>query len=103
MARSRRRTLDAHRPIRKRRTPARGCAPQFGRRARLRGLSELEHAVARHIALGNSNKLIAYSLGLSEGTVAALVSRALRKLRLPARAALAHLFARTMDEAELSL
>jgi DNA-binding NarL/FixJ family response regulator len=66
-----------------------------------RGLSEGEHTVARYVALGHSNKLIAYSLGLSEGTVAAFVSRALRKLGLSSRAALAHLFARPTAELDV--
>jgi DNA-binding NarL/FixJ family response regulator len=56
-----------------------------------RGLTDREQAVAELLALGQSNKRIAYALGVSEGTVAALAHRTLRKLGLRSRAALAEL------------
>jgi DNA-binding NarL/FixJ family response regulator len=45
-----------------------------------RRLTERERLVAGYLALGRTNKLIAYSLGIAEGTVAALVARLIRKL-----------------------
>lgn len=53
-----------------------------------RGLSTQERAVAHYAALGQSNKQIAYTLGLAEGTVAAVATRAQRKLAVASRAAL---------------
>jgi DNA-binding CsgD family transcriptional regulator len=50
-----------------------------------RGLSLRERQVASHTAVGQSNKLIAYSLGLSTATVAAHLAAALRKLGLQSR------------------
>jgi DNA-binding CsgD family transcriptional regulator len=55
---------------------------------RCHSLSVREAQVARSAALGHSNKLIAYELGLSTSTVATLLARAIRKLRLNSRAAL---------------
>jgi DNA-binding NarL/FixJ family response regulator len=54
-----------------------------------RMLSERERAVAHLVALGWSNKWIAYELGLSPSTVATHLSSALEKLRLKARTDLA--------------
>lgn len=54
-----------------------------------RGLSERERAVAHYLALGHANKQIAYTLGLAEGTVGAIVSRVARKVGARSRAALA--------------
>jgi DNA-binding CsgD family transcriptional regulator len=45
-----------------------------------RALSPRERAVARLLAMGSSNKLIGYELGLREGTIAALVARLRHKL-----------------------
>jgi DNA-binding CsgD family transcriptional regulator len=56
-------------------------------------LSARELQVARAAALGHSNKLIAYELGLSTSTVATLLARAGRKLRLGSRAGLIRRFA----------
>jgi DNA-binding CsgD family transcriptional regulator len=47
-----------------------------------------EAQVARGAALGHSNKLIAYELGLATSTVSTLLARAIRKLRLHSRGAL---------------
>jgi DNA-binding NarL/FixJ family response regulator len=58
-----------------------------------RGLSPLEHAVATYAARGFTNKLIAYTLGVHEGTIASALARALRKLDAPHRAALQALIA----------
>jgi DNA-binding CsgD family transcriptional regulator len=43
-------------------------------------LTERERQVLAYADLGQSNKLIAYSLGLSTSTVSTLLSRARRKL-----------------------
>ena len=51
-------------------------------------LTSRELQAARAAALGHSNKLIAYELGISASTVATLLSRAMRKLGAPNRAAL---------------
>jgi DNA-binding CsgD family transcriptional regulator len=51
-------------------------------------LSVREAQVARGAALGHSNKLIAYELGLSTSTVSTLLTRAIRKLRLHSRTSL---------------
>jgi DNA-binding CsgD family transcriptional regulator len=54
----------------------------------LRGLSQREATVAAFAQLGQSNKEIAYALGLSPSSVATHLSGALRKLGLPSRAVL---------------
>jgi DNA-binding NarL/FixJ family response regulator len=53
--------------------------------APLRALTDREQQVATQAALGRSNKLIAYDLGLASGTVARLVSDACRKLGVRSR------------------
>jgi DNA-binding CsgD family transcriptional regulator len=50
-----------------------------------RALSERERSVAHLAALGKTNKLIAYELGLSSSTIATHLSAALRKLGLESR------------------
>lgn len=50
-----------------------------------RGLSPGERAVAHYMALGHANKEIAYTLGLTEGTIASLASRVTRKLGVSSR------------------
>ncbi|MFZ5892049.1 MAG: helix-turn-helix transcriptional regulator [Myxococcota bacterium] len=55
------------------------------RLAKARALSERERRVCEYAALGYSNKLIAYSLGLAVSTVAAHLERARRKLGGKAR------------------
>jgi DNA-binding CsgD family transcriptional regulator len=47
-----------------------------------RGLSEREAQVVALVALGHSNKVISYELGLAWSTVRVLVQRAARKLRV---------------------
>jgi DNA-binding CsgD family transcriptional regulator len=54
-----------------------------------RGLSTREQQVLAHASIGQSNKAIAYELGLSVSTVATHLARARAKLKLPSRAALA--------------
>jgi DNA-binding CsgD family transcriptional regulator len=54
-----------------------------------RALTERERQVAHLVAQGTSNKMIAYSLGISESTVATQLARALRKLGLRRREELA--------------
>lgn len=54
-----------------------------------RALSPDERVVASYVARGDSNKLIAYTLGVPLGTVATRVRATLRKLGVPSRAALA--------------
>jgi DNA-binding CsgD family transcriptional regulator len=65
-----------------------------------RGLSPNEARVAALAALGQSDKLIAYALGLSRSTVATHLSRALRKLGFDSRVALARVFAALHEEAD---
>lgn len=50
-----------------------------------RSLSVLEAQVAAHAVTGDSNKVIAYALGLAESTTANLLTCALRKLGLASR------------------
>lgn len=57
-----------------------------------RGLSELEARVTRLALRGYSDKLIAYHLGVAEGTASSQLSRALRKLGLESRNELVRLF-----------
>jgi DNA-binding CsgD family transcriptional regulator len=51
-------------------------------------LSEREHQVLACAAMGHTNKLIAYDLGLSPGTVGVILSRAAKKLGASSRLAL---------------
>jgi DNA-binding CsgD family transcriptional regulator len=53
-----------------------------------RGLSLREQQVLAHASIGNSNKVIAYELGLSVSTVGTHLASARTKLNLPSRAAL---------------
>lgn len=53
-----------------------------------RGLTVRERQVLAHAALGQSNKVIAYELGLSVSTVGTHLASARAKLKLPSRAAL---------------
>jgi DNA-binding CsgD family transcriptional regulator len=53
-----------------------------------RGLTLRERQVLAHVALGQSNKVIAYELGLSKSTIAGHLARARKKLHLPSMAAL---------------
>jgi DNA-binding NarL/FixJ family response regulator len=50
-----------------------------------RALTERERVIAHLAALGKTNKLIAYELGLSPSTVATHLATALRKLGLRSR------------------
>lgn len=50
-----------------------------------RALTERERAVAHLAALGKSNKLIAYELGLSTATVSTHLAAVIRKLRVSSR------------------
>lgn len=54
----------------------------------VRRLTPAEQQVTALAALGRTNKLIAYELGVSVGTVGTLLSRAMHKLRLSSRAKL---------------
>lgn len=49
------------------------------------GLTEQESRILDHVALGQSNKLIARELGISDGTVKVHVKHLLRKLNLRSR------------------
>ena len=53
-----------------------------------RGLTEREHQVVTYAITGQTNKLIAYQLGLSKGRVSTLMSSATRKLGAQTRAQL---------------
>ena len=63
-----------------------------------RALSPRERAVAHLAALGKSNKLIAYELGLAGSTIATHLSAALRKLGATSRVDLVRLIAQLGDE-----
>ena len=56
-----------------------------------RALSRQERRIASYVSLGMSNKEIAYSMGLTESTVASHVASAARKLGVQSRVRLAHL------------
>ncbi|MHB8417535.1 MAG: helix-turn-helix transcriptional regulator [Myxococcales bacterium] len=56
-----------------------------------RALTACERRVVTYVAMGHSNKLVAYELGLSVGSVSAYLSVALRKLGLDSRLDLARL------------
>ena len=53
-----------------------------------RGLTEREMQVVTYVLFGQSNKLIAYNLGLSKGRVSALLRSAMRKMDVQTRAQL---------------
>lgn len=53
-----------------------------------RGLTDREHQVVSYAINGQTNKLIAYQLGLSKGRVSTLMSSAMRKLGVQTRAQL---------------
>jgi DNA-binding CsgD family transcriptional regulator len=53
-----------------------------------RGLTERECQVLAYVALGHSNKMVGYELGLSTSTVAGHLASARTKLRLPSSRAL---------------
>jgi DNA-binding NarL/FixJ family response regulator len=53
-----------------------------------RGLTERESQVVAYAALGNTNKMIAYHLGLSTSRVSMLLRSAMRKLAIRTRAQL---------------
>ena len=53
-----------------------------------RGLTEREMQVVTYVLSGQSNKLIAYNLGLSKGRVSALLRSAMRKMDVQTRAQL---------------
>ncbi|HEY1953968.1 MAG TPA: helix-turn-helix transcriptional regulator [Polyangiaceae bacterium] len=57
-----------------------------------RALTARERQVAGFVALGQSNKMIAYELGISASTVGVLAARAAKKLGLRSRAAFAAAF-----------
>jgi DNA-binding CsgD family transcriptional regulator len=63
-----------------------------------RRLSERERQVTALASLGRSNKVIAYELGLSLGTVATLLSRATRKLGVSSRVQLIDYWQRSCQE-----
>ncbi len=64
----------------------------------LAALSDREQQVTAYLALGHSNKRIAYELGLSESTVSEVSRRSLAKLGISSRADLARLYAATASE-----
>lgn len=71
-----------------------------------RGLNEQESQVVAFAALGESNKLIAYRLGLSQSRVSALLRAAMQKLCVKSRAQLARRLAtmtRPLEGAETSM
>ncbi len=58
-----------------------------------RGLSERESQVVALAAMGHTNRLVAYHLGLSKSTVATHLTHAMRKLGIASRLDLVRLFA----------
>lgn len=64
------------------------AVPVAGRKA----LTKREREVVACAAMGHSNKLIAYDLGLSTGTVSVLLTRAAKKLGVSGRVALIRAF-----------
>ena len=62
--------------------------PVVGRKA----LTDRERQVVACAAMGHSNKLIAYDLGLSTGTISVILSRAAEKLGVSGRVALIRAF-----------
>jgi DNA-binding CsgD family transcriptional regulator len=63
--------------------------------AEARGLTKREHQIAALVGRGHSNKLIAYDLGLGEGTVASYLRRVIEKLGVSSRSEVIQLFAAT--------
>lgn len=55
-------------------------------------LTDRERQIAAYVAMGQENKLIAYTLGISHATVRVLVARATAKLGVKSRAELARSF-----------
>ncbi len=56
-------------------------------------LTPSQRAIAAYVAMGHSNKAIAYHLGLSESAISRALDQIVRRLGLPSRAALAQLAA----------
>lgn len=78
--------------------------PNTVQAAPLRRLSPAERQVTALAALGRTNKLIAYELGVSVGTVGTLLSRAMSKLGLSSRVQLIETWRRAgADEAPPAL
>ncbi|MBK7151681.1 MAG: helix-turn-helix transcriptional regulator [Sandaracinaceae bacterium] len=75
-----------------RRSPLHARAQEPGRGRGSRGLTDLESRIARLAARGFSDKLVAYHLGIAEGTVSSQLTRAVLKLGLSGRAELVRLF-----------
>ncbi len=65
-------------------------------------LTERERQVVACAAMGHSNKLIAYDLGLSTGTVAVLLARAAKKLGVTSRLALIRAYRELLHATEPS-
>lgn len=68
--------------------------------ATTKSLSERERQVVACAAMGHSNKLIAYDLGLSTGTVSVLLARAAKKLGVTDRVALIRVFRESLAKEE---
>lgn len=62
-----------------------------------RELTDREHQIVACAAMGHSNKLIAYDLGLSTGTVSVVLGRAARKLGVSGRVALVRAYRETFQ------
>ena len=68
-----------------------------------RALSELERPLLHYVAMGYSNKLIAYTLGLPEGTVSARLAHIKRKLAVRSRQELVQVWASRDRQEHLAL
>ncbi|HEY1536070.1 MAG TPA: LuxR C-terminal-related transcriptional regulator [Polyangiaceae bacterium] len=66
----------------------------------LAALTTREQQVTTYLALGHSNKRIAYELGVSESSVSEVGRRSLTKLGISSRADLARLYAGNIDESD---
>lgn len=66
-----------------------------------RGLSDIEVRVVGLAVRGYADKLIAYHLGIPEGTVSSHLTHAMRKLRIPSRVALVRQLGRRFPQRAL--
>ena len=68
------------------------CSSEFTRESLLEALTEREKDTLTHVLSGESNKIIAYKMNITEATVKAHISSVLRKFAVPSRARLIAMF-----------